>query len=199
MDFLSIDWWPSGAAGVLLLFLLPAGPGATLGILVGKNAGLAPLAIAGLYIAGDVIRAAYFDPLLRIVGRCGSRRSWSRRVAAQLASLATRTHLGPGRFGQLSGLTLVSFGGGFTVGSIALANAGINRALAWFGVVLGDVAWFGFKLAAALGLSSVFGDDRLVFVAVAVLAMAAGPSARRLRGPARGMRPGVSASSSPPR
>jgi hypothetical protein len=199
MAFLSIDWWPSGGAGVLLLFLLPAGPGATLGILVGKNAGLAPLAIAGLYITGDVIRAVYFDPLLRIAGRCGSRWSWSRTVAAHLAGLAARTHLGPGRFGQVSGLTLVSFGGGFTVGSIALANAGINRALAWFGVVLGDVTWFGFKVAAALGLSSVVGDDRLIFVAIAALAMAAGPSARRLRGLAGGLRPGVSASSPPPR
>src|SRR5919204_6184358 len=98
MDFLSIDWWPSGAAGVLLLFLLPAGPGATPGILVGKNAGLAPLAIAGLYIPGDVIRAVYFDPLLRMAGRYGSRWCWSRTVAAQLARLAARTHLGPGRF-----------------------------------------------------------------------------------------------------
>src|SRR5438093_38279 len=148
MDFLSIGWWPSGGAGVLLLFLLPAGPGATLGILAGKNAGLAPLAIGGLYIVGDLIRALYFDPLLRIAGHCGPRWSWSRTVAGQLANLAARTHLGPGRLGRVSGLTLLSFGGGFTVGSIALANAAVNRPLGWFGVVLGDVAWFGFKLAA---------------------------------------------------
>jgi hypothetical protein len=180
MDFLSIGWWPSGGWGAFLLFLLPAGPGATAGILVGKNAGLGAAAILTLYIAADVVRAVYFEPLLRLARRFGARYNWSRALADQIAELSTRIHLGPGRIGQVSSLSLLSLGGGFTIGVIALASSRVGHVLGWLAVILGDVSWFAFKLAAALGLASVLPDDRLVFVAVVLVAMLGGVIARRL-------------------
>ena len=199
MNLFAIDWWPGGGAGAFLLFLLPFGPGATAGILVGKNEGLGALAIAGLYLAADGLRACYFEPLLRLVARIGARQAWAQEVADHVRQLAARTQLGSGRLGQVSSLTLLSMGGGFTIGSIAVANARVNRALGWSGVILGDVTWFCFKLAAALGLASVLPDDRLVFVCVAAIAMLAGLVARRLRGLLPAVRPAEALPGSPPR
>jgi hypothetical protein len=189
MDLLLSAWLPSGGWGAFLLFLLPVGPGATAGILVGKNADLSAAVILALYIAADFLRALYFEPLLRLVRRFGSRYAWSRALADQIAEVAARIQLGPGLVGQVGSLILLSLGGGFTIGVIALASSRVSHVLGWLAVILGDVSWFGFKLAAALGLASVLPDDRLVFVAVVLVAMLGGVIARYLSSLLEGPRP----------
>lgn len=188
MNFLSAEWLPGGAWGTFWLFLLPIGPGTTAGILVGKNGGLGPLAIAGLYFASDVVTALYLDPLIRLIARVGSRYAWARNIGEQLKAMALRTHLGSGWLGQLSGLALLSLGGGLATGAMGLSGTSLARPLGWVGVIAGDMLYFGLLLAAALGLSSVLPDDRLVFVAILALTMLAGPTVRRLSALAAGAR-----------
>ena len=180
MDLPSVDWWPGGAWGTFWLFMLPIGPVKPAGILAGKNAGLDAFALLGLYLAKDVATSLYLDPLLRLGGRIGSRYPWSRTVAEQIAAIVARLQITPGRWGQMGSLALIGLGAGFMTGAVALANTPISPPLGWLGVILGDVVWFSLLLAAALGLSSVMPDDRLVFAGVVVLALIGQPLARHL-------------------
>jgi hypothetical protein len=196
MDLLSTNWWLSSGWAAFWLFLLPAGPGATVGILVAKNGGLGASTIAALYVLCDVLRAFYFQPLLAIASRVGSRYKWSEALATQVTNLANRARLGNGLLGQVSSLTLLSMGAGFTVGALALPSARLNRTLGWSSVILGDATWFLFKLAAALGLATVLPDDRLVFLGVAAVALLTATAARRLRAMLAGARPAPALSNS---
>jgi len=183
MSMPSVDWWPSGAWGVFWLFMVPIGPGKAAGILLGKNAGLDFLALLGLYLAKDLVTALYLDPLLRALPRLSARYEWARSLGKQIGALATRTHLGSGRLAQMFSLVLVSVGAGFITGGAALSSARLPRPLGWLALLTGDLLWFSCLLAAALGLTSIVPDDRMVFVAVVLLALLARPLTRRLTSP----------------
>jgi hypothetical protein len=180
VDIFSLDWFPTGAWGAFVLFMLPIGPGTTAGILVGKNGGLDAIGILAVYLASDIVTALYLEPVLRFLIRIAARFAWARAIGAQLAQVAERTQIGSGRLGQALGLGILSLGGGLPAGALALPTTQLQRSVAWASIITGDMLYFGFILAAALGLASVLPDDRLVFVAILVLVMVVGPLTRRL-------------------
>src|SRR5215218_10950848 len=54
--------WPSGAWGAFLLFLIPIGGGIPLGVIMGRDAGLSPLVMAGMYFVSDIFMAVTHEP-----------------------------------------------------------------------------------------------------------------------------------------
>ena len=180
MSFLSVEWWPSGAWGAFWLFMLPIGPTKAAGILFARGADLGALTILGIYVAKDVATACYVEPLLRLAGRLGPRYGWSRSLAGQIRTLAERTHLGTGWAAQVASLVVVGLGAGFMTGAAALPSARVARPLGWLGVIVGDVCWFSFVLAATIGLASVLPDERMVFGAVVLLWLVVRPLTKRL-------------------
>jgi hypothetical protein len=183
MTLPSVDWWPPGALGAFLIFMVPIGPGKPAGILLGREAGLGPLEILGLYAAKDVLTGLYLEPLLRLIARHGSRFAWARSAGEQITAIATRTHLGSGRLAQAISVGLVALGAGFMTGAAALPCARLPRPLGWLSVILGDLTWFSVMLAAAIGLTSIIPDNRMVFVALLLMALLSRPLTRRLTDP----------------
>src|SRR5262249_42079754 len=91
--------------------------------------------------------------------------------------------------GRFSGLALLSLGAGFLTAAAALPCARMARPIGWVGVILGDMVWFSFLLAAALGLASFLPDDRLTFFVFFLLSLMLGPAVRRIQRWVEGFRP----------
>ena len=60
--------WPTGAWGAFLLFLIPIGGGIPLGVIMGRDAGLSPLMMAGMYFVSDIFMAVTHEPLFWLLG-----------------------------------------------------------------------------------------------------------------------------------
>src|SRR5260370_32236128 len=58
------DLWPAGVFGVFLIFVLPTVVGIPLGVIMARDAGLAPLVTAGLYFASGLVLAGSAGPML---------------------------------------------------------------------------------------------------------------------------------------
>lgn len=102
--------WPVGALGVFLLFCVPIGGGIPAGVLMTRNAGVPPPAIAVLYFFSDIVLAFTFEPILRIVTWLGRWLPPLARVGSWIRSLAHRAGgAQTGARGPL-GLILVAFG-----------------------------------------------------------------------------------------
>jgi hypothetical protein len=180
MDLPSVEWWPTGAWGVFWLFMMPIGPAKPVGIWFGLNAELPAPMILAIYVAKEVATACYVEPLLRLIARLGPRSSRARSLGQQIRALAERTHLGSSWPAQFGSLALVSLATGLITSTAALACARVPRLLGWVAVILGDVIWFSFMLAATIGLASFLPDERAVLAAAVLLWLVARPLTKRL-------------------
>src|SRR5438270_8408855 len=81
--------WPAGAWGVFLVFVTQIGAGIPLGVLMGRNAGIPPAAMAGLYLASDVVLAVTMEPMLALLrwlaGASSSSGDWATGCHASAA------------------------------------------------------------------------------------------------------------------
>jgi hypothetical protein len=154
-------WWPSGALGAFLMFLLPVGGGIPAGVLMARDGGVFPLVTALLYLVSDVIFAFLIEPFLILARRLGQRVGLIGRLGRRLAQLTNATGLrGGGARGPL-GLILVSFTVDPITGRVAAAAAGHGFVPGWMLAIAGDMLYFGLLMASTLWLSSVIGDERL--------------------------------------
>src|SRR5215212_831358 len=60
--------WPSGAWGAFLQFLIPIGGGIPLGVIMGRDAGLSPLTMSGMYFVSDIFMAVTHEPFFWLLG-----------------------------------------------------------------------------------------------------------------------------------
>jgi hypothetical protein len=75
--------------GAFLLFCVPIGGGIPAGVLMARNAGVSPPAMATLYFLSDIVLAFTFEPILLVatwLGRwCPRSRGWRTGSARWLA------------------------------------------------------------------------------------------------------------------
>ena len=152
--------WPTGAWGAFLLFLIPIGGGIPLGVIMGRDAGLSPLTMSGMYFLSDIFMAVTHEPFFWLLGWLagtvpvlGKVRDFFRK-ASGAAGLQNQGARGP------LGLILFSFTVDPISGRGAAAAAGHGFAAGWAFAIIGDMLYFGVLMAATLWLSGVFGDDR---------------------------------------
>jgi hypothetical protein len=158
--------WPVGALGVFLLFCVPIGGGIPAGVLMARNAGVPPPAIAVLYFFSDIVLAFTFEPILRIVTWLGRWLPPLARVGSWIRSLAhSAGGAQTGARGPL-GLILVAFGVDPMTGRAAAAAAGHGFLPGWAIAITGDMLYFVVLMASTLWLQGVLGDERLTIGAV---------------------------------
>ncbi|MBV9323159.1 MAG: hypothetical protein JO352_05150, partial [Chloroflexi bacterium] len=89
--------WPTGTLGVFLIFVTQIGAGIPVGVLMARNAGIDPLATAGLYAASDVVLAIVMEPMLILLRWMGQRVEFIGRLGNRLARLSGATGLSDGK------------------------------------------------------------------------------------------------------
>src|ERR1043165_6355243 len=72
--------WPVGAWGAFLLFLVPIGGGIPLGVIIGRDAGLSPLVMAGWYFVSDIVMAVTHEPMFWLM-------SWLASISPPIAKI----------------------------------------------------------------------------------------------------------------
>jgi hypothetical protein len=180
--------WPTGAWGAFLLFLIPIGGGIPLGVIMGRDAGLSPLTLSGMYFVSDIFMAVTHEPFFWLLGwlastvpALGKVRDFFRRASGS-AGLQDQGARGP------LGLILFSFTVDPISGRGAAAAAGHGFVAGWAFAIIGDMIYFGVLMAATLWLSGMFGDDRttvgVVLLSVWGLSMLIRHRQRRGQGPA---------------
>jgi hypothetical protein len=158
--------WPAGAWGVFLVFVTQIGAGIPLGVLMGRNAGISPVMMAGLYMASDVVLALTMEPILALLRWLGRRVEILGRLGNRLSRFSGAAGLQGGGVRGPLGLILFSFSVSPTAGRAASEAAGHGFVSGWTLAIIGDMAYFGLVMASTLWVSSVFGDDRLTIGAV---------------------------------
>jgi hypothetical protein len=152
--------WPTGAWGAFLLFLIPIGGGIPLGVLMGRDAGLSPLVMAGMYFISDIFMAVTHEPFFWLLGWLANLIPALARVRAFFRKASAASGLSDdGAQGPL-GLILFSFTVDPISGRGAAAAAGHGFFAGWTFAIAGDMIYFGVLMAATLWLSGLFGDDR---------------------------------------
>lgn len=153
--------WPTGAWGAFLLFLIPIGGGIPLGVIMGRDAGLSPLTMSGMYLVSDIFMAVTHEPFFWLLGWLASSvpvlgkvRDFFRK-ASNSAGLKDEGARGP------LGLILFSFTVDPISGRGAAAAAGHGFMAGWSFAIAGDMIYFAVLMAATLWLSGMFGDDRM--------------------------------------
>src|SRR6266568_557560 len=175
------DLWPAGVLGVFLIFVLPTVVGIPLGVIMGRDAGLSPLIMAGLYFASDLVLAVTAEPMLAVLRWVGRRVPFLNGLGSRLARLTETTGLQEGGLRGPLGLILVSFTVNPLAGRAAAAAAGHGFFSGWTLAIIGDMIYFALIMASTLWISSVFGNDRLAIGIVLIVAFLAPIVLRRLR------------------
>jgi hypothetical protein len=175
------DLWPAGVLGVFLIFVLPTVVGIPLGVIMARDAGLAPLVTAGLYFASDLVLAVTAEPMLALLRWVGRRVPLLNRLGQRLGRLTETTGLQEGGVRGPLGLILVSFTVNPLAGRAAAAAAGHGFFSGWALAIIGDMIYFALIMASTLWISSVFGNDRLAIGVVLIVAFLAPILLRRLR------------------
>jgi hypothetical protein len=175
------DLWPAGVLGVFLIFVLPTVVGIPLGVIMARDAGLAPLVTAGLYFASDLVLAVTAEPMLALLRWVGRRVPLLNRLGQRLGRLTENTGLQEGGVRGPLGLILVSFTVNPLAGRAAAAAAGHGFFSGWALAIIGDMIYFALIMASTLWISSVFGNDRLAIGVVLIVAFLAPILLRRLR------------------
>ncbi len=175
------DLWPAGVLGVFLIFVLPTVVGIPLGVIMGRDAGLSPLIMAGLYFASDLVLAVTAEPMLAVLRWVGRRVPFLNGLGSRLARLTETTGLQEGGLRGPLGLILVSFTVNPLAGRAAAAAAGHGFFSGWALAIIGDMIYFALIMASTLWISSVFGNDRLAIGVVLIVAFLAPIVLRRLR------------------
>lgn len=151
--------WPTGAWGVLLLFLVPVGGGIPAGVLLGRDGGVSPLAMLVLYFVSDWILAVVFEPMLLGLRWLGRRIGFFGRLAHGFRTLIARTGMQEGNRGPL-GLILVSFSIDPMTGRAATAAAGHGFFPGWMLAITGDMFYFAMLMVSTLWLDHTLGNER---------------------------------------
>lgn len=164
-------FWPTGIWGAFLLFLVPIGGGIPLGVLMGRDAGVSPLMLAGMYFVSDIFMAVTHEPLFwalawlaRLIPPLGKVRDFFAR-ASHGAGLRDEGARGP------LGLILFSFTVDPISGRGAAAAAGHGFFAGWSYAIAGDMLYFGVLMGATLWLSGILGGDERTTVGVVLLAV----------------------------
>jgi len=183
--------WPAGALGVFLVFATQIGAGIPLGVLMARNAGIPPVAMAGLYLASDVVLAVTMEPMLALLRWLGRRVEFLGRLGNRLSRFSGAAGLQGGGVRGPLGLILFSFSVSPTAGRAASEAAGHRFLSGWSLAIIGDMAYFGLVMASTLWVSSLFGDDRLTIGAVLLATWLVPMLLRRMRrsGPQSALRP----------
>jgi hypothetical protein len=175
--------WPAGAWGVLLLFLIPVGGGIPGGVLMAHARGIGWPLTMSLYFVSDVVLAALFEPLLRLLIVVGRTVPLIGRAARVIRTAVRRT---AAQYGNASGplaLVLVSFGVDPMTGRAAAAAAGHGFLPGWMIAITGDMCYFALLMVSTLWLGGTLGNDRLT-IGVMLLVMLVLPAVlRRWRRP----------------
>jgi hypothetical protein len=174
--------WPVGAMGVFLVFVTQIGAGIPVGVLMARNAGINPLATAGLYAASDVVLAIVMEPMLILLAWLGKRVDFIGRLGNRLARFTGATGLSDGKVRGPLGLILFSFAVAPAPARAASEAAGHGFISGWTLAIIGDMFYFTMIMASTLWVSSLFGDDRLSVGAVLVGAWVLPMLIRRMRG-----------------
>jgi hypothetical protein len=163
-------YWPTGFWGAFLLFLVWGGAGIPMGVLMGREAGLSPTMMTGMYFVSDIVMAIIHEPLFWLLGwlastvpTIGKMRTFFRQVSRS-AGLQDKGAHGP------LGLILFSFTVDPISGRGAAATAGHGFFMGWTFAIAGDMVYFAVLMGATLWLSGLFGDERLT-VGVVLLAV----------------------------
>jgi hypothetical protein len=178
--------WPAGAMGVFLVFVTQIGAGIPFGVLMARNAGINPLATAGLYAASDVILAITMEPMLILLGWLGHRVDFIGRLGSRLSRISGATGLSQGGVRGPLGLIFFSFAVAPAPARAASEAAGHGFFSGWTLAIIGDMLYFTMIMVSTLWASSVFGDDRLAVGAVLVGAWVLPLIFRRVRASASG-------------
>jgi len=183
--------WPTGAWGVFLVFVTQIGAGIPLGVLMARNAGIPPVAMAGLYLASDVVLAVTMEPILALLRWLGRRVEFLGRLGNRLSRFSGAAGLQGGGVRGPLGLILFSFSVSPTAGRAASEAAGHGFVSGWTLAIIGDMAYFALVMASTLWVSSLFGDDRLTIGAVLLATWLVPMLIRRVRrsGPRAAPRP----------
>jgi hypothetical protein len=180
--------WPTGALGVLLLFLVPIGGGIPAGVLMAHARGIGWPLMMGLYFVSDVVLAFTFEPLLRLLIAVGRAIPGLGRVVRAMRDTVRHT---AAQYGIASGplaLVLVSFGVDPMTGRAAAAAAGHGFIPGWTIAITGDMFYFALLMVSTLWLGDVLGDDRLT-IGVMLMVMLVLPAILRRWGYARAATP----------
>ena len=160
--------WPAGAWGVFLVFVTQIGAGIPLGVIMARNAGINPVATAGLYLASDVVLAVTMEPILTALRWLGRRVDFIGRLGTRLARFSGAAGLQGGGVRGPLGLILFSFTVSPTAGRAASEAAGHGFVTGWTLAIIGDMGYFVMMMASTLWASSIFGDDRVAVGAVLI-------------------------------
>ena len=171
-----------GALGAFLLFCVPIGGGIPAGVLMARNAGVSPPAMAVLYFLSDIVLAFTFEPILRVF-------TWLGRWMPPLARMGTWIRsLAPARGRRASGRAR----------SARTRPGGVRRrpddrprrgrrgghgfVRGWAIAITGDMLYFVVLMASTLWLQGVLGDERLTIGAVLLIMLVLPSLIRRLTG-----------------
>jgi hypothetical protein len=162
------SFWPAGVAGVLLFFVMPLAAGIPFGVIMARDAGLSPLATAGLYLVSDLVLAVTAEPFLALLRWLGRRVAFIGRLGQFFTRATGSVGLSEGRVRGPLGLILFSFTISPTSGRAAAAAAGHGFFAGWTLAIIGDMLFFGLLMATTLWVASVFGDSRTTIGALAI-------------------------------
>lgn len=168
--------------GAFLLFFVPVGGGIPLGVIKARDAGVAPLLTAGVYLLSDVVLALTNEPMVQLF-------RWLGRHVPALGTLGAAFSRVTGAVGLKEdgprgplGLILLSFTVSMTTSRAAAAAAGHGFLPGWTLAIIGDMLYFAVLMASTLWLSGVFGDDRITIGAVLLGTWVIPLLLRRVRG-----------------
>jgi hypothetical protein len=173
--------WPSGALGVFLVFVTQIGAGIPIGVLLGRDSGLNPLQMAGLYLASDVLLALTCEPMLLGLAWLSRRVDWLAALGARLGRMSGATGLSDGRVKGPLGLIMFSFVFAPAPARAASEAAGHGPLTGWTLAIIGDMLYFGIIMASTLLVISLFGDNRLAIAPLMVGAWLLPMLVQRLR------------------
>ena len=168
---------------VLTLFVLPVGGGIPAGVLLAKAKGLSWPVTAGLYLVSDLLLAAAFEPLLRVLVWMAGRLPALARFgqAMKLATARTVAHFGGAGAGPFT-LILIAFGVDPMTGRASALAAGHGFLAGWAIAITGDMFYYALIAAATLGLNTWIHSPTVTMVVI-LAAMAAAPVlVRRIKG-----------------
>jgi len=174
--------WPTGAFGVFLIFATQIGAGIPFGVLLGTQAGLSPLYLAGLYLLSDVLLAVVTEPLLMALRWLSPRVAFIGALGKRLSKLSGAAGLSQGRVKGPLGLVLFSFVFAPAPARAASEAAGHGVLSGWTLAIIGDMLYFGVIMGSTLAVISIFGDsNRLVIAPIIVVAWLLPMAVQRLR------------------
>lgn len=160
----------TNSAKVLMLFLVPVGGGIPGGVLLAKSFGMSWGLTSGLYFISDLILACFFDPIVKIAMRLGSRSPWAVRVGEEFQKIIKKSlNLYGHRSGPLA-LVFFAFGADPMTGRMATMAAGHGFVSGWLLAITGDMLYFGLIMASTLWLKDVIGDGQMtMFIILALM------------------------------